>query len=85
MRLVIAPQARRQLAKLPKSIQKKAWRQFNFLLTDHRHPSLRTKKMGGRDSFEARIDIHYRFTFQIEGSDINVLTVGPHDVGLGKR
>lgn len=85
MRLVIAPEAREHLSILPKQIQKKAQKQFKFLLIDYRHPSLRARKMGGRDSFEARIDLRYRFTFQVKGDEIYILTAGPHDVGLGKR
>ena len=41
--------------------------------------------MGGANIFEARIDIHYRFTFQIAGEEIYILTIGPHDLGLGKK
>ena len=85
MNLVISPRARKQLSKHPKSIQTKAKRQFDFLLVNYRHPSLRTRKMGGGEMFEARIDIHYRFTFQIEKNTIYVLTIGPHDEGLGKK
>lgn len=84
MRLTIAPEAESQLQSLPEHIQKKAHRQFSFLLSNYRHPSLRARKMAGRGVFEARIDIHYRFTFVIYGEEIYVLTIGPHDEGLGK-
>ncbi len=85
MNLVISPRARKQLSKHPKSIQAKAKRQFHFLLVNYRHPSLRTRKMSDGKMFEARIDIHYRFTFQVEKNIIYVLTIGPHDEGLGKK
>lgn len=85
MKITLAPQAADQLSKIPKHIQKKANKQFTFLMGNYRHPSLRTSKMGGTDIFEARIDLHHRFTFQIEGEDIYVLTIGPHDTGLGKK
>ena len=71
--------------KLPLNIQKKTDKQFELLLSNYHHPSLRTRKMGSTDTFEARIGIHYRFTFQIVGEEIYVLTIGPHDVGLGKK
>lgn len=71
--------------KLPISIQKKADKQFALLLSNYRHPSLRARKMGDGKIFEARIDIHYRFTFQVEEGNIYILIVGPHDVGLGKK
>lgn len=70
---------------LRKNIQKKTHRQFSFLLSDYHHHSLRAHKMGGIEVFEARIDIHYRFTFKIERDEIYVLTIGPHDEGLGEK
>lgn len=85
MRLVIAPKAKSRLPRLPKSIQKKAHRQFGYLLVDYRHPSLRARKMEGIGRFEARIDRKYRFTFMVVGDEIYVLSVGPHDEGLGKN
>ncbi len=85
MKITISPKAEKQLSKLPQHIQKKTHRQFTFLLTDYRHPSLWSRKMGGYNVFEARIDIHYRFTFQVEEDNISVLTIGPHDEGLGKK
>lgn len=85
MNLVISPRARKQLSKFPKNIQAKVNRQFHFLLVNYRHPSLRARKMGSSKMFESRIDIHYRFTFQIEKNTIYVLTIGPHDEGLGKK
>lgn len=85
MNIIVSPKAEKQLFKLPRRIQKKIHRQFSFLISDYRHPSLFSRKMGIRNIFEARIDIHYRFTFQIEGENIYVLTIGPHDEGLGKK
>lgn len=41
--------------------------------------------MGGGEIFEARIDIHYRFTFEITQDTITLRTIGPHDIGLGKK
>jgi len=35
--------------------------------------------------FEARVDLQYRFTFLIENEIILLLTIGPHDEGLGKK
>lgn len=85
MNLVVSPRARKQLSRFPKNIQAKAKRQFQSLLSNYRHPSLRTRKMSGTNVFEASIDIHYRFTFQVEKENIYVLTVGSHDEGLGKK
>jgi len=85
MNIVVSPQAQKQLTKLPKNIQDKTLKQFHFLITDYRHPSLKTSKMKGREVFEARIDLHYRFSFTIENEQILVLTVGQHDKGLGRK
>lgn len=85
MNLVVTPQARKTLSRLPKPIQKKVKRQFQFLLFNYRHPSLRARKMAGAQVFEARIDIHYRFTFHIRKEALYILTIGPHDEGLGKK
>lgn len=85
MNLIIIPQARKALSRLPKTIQRKTKRQFSFLLSNYRHPSLRAKKMQGSNTFEARIDIHYRFTFQVEQETVYILTIGSHDEGLGKK
>lgn len=85
MILKITKQAEKSYNKLSLIIQKKADKQFEHLLLDYRHPSLRARKMGGGDKFEARIDVHYRFTFTIDGENVFVLTIGMHDEGLGKK
>lgn len=85
MKLTLSPEATKQLVQLPKPTQKKARKQFGLLLTNYRYPSLRTRKMGSENKFEARIDIHYRFSFIVEEETIYILIIGPHDVGLGKK
>ena len=77
--------AEKDYKKLPLSIQKKADKQFLLLIENYRHPSLQTRKMGGEDKFEGRIDRKNRFTFLIAQEEIYILTVGPHDEGLGKK
>lgn len=77
--------AKKQYRKLPVSIQRKFTKQLRFLVTNYRHPSLRTRKMGGLTRFEARIDKHYRLTFEVGAGDITIRTIGPHDEGLGKN
>jgi len=56
------------------------------LVSDPRHPSLRTKKIKGTGSiFEARVDRDIRFTFEYGGShEIILRVVGPHDPTLKK-
>lgn len=76
---------KKQYEKLPKNIQLKFTKQLQLLINDYRYPSLRTKKMIDINRFEARIDLHYRFTFEIKETDIILRTIGPHDEGLEKK
>ena len=71
--------------RLPKNIQKKVDKQLLFLAQNLFHPSLETKKMGGLNRWEARIDKGYRFTFEKIDETIILKTVGSHDSGLGKK
>jgi mRNA interferase RelE/StbE len=85
MKIFFTRQAQRSYQKLPLIIQKKADKQLSLLLSNYRHPSLKTRKMSGVNKFEARIDIHYRLTFIIKKEGIIILTIGPHNKGLGKH
>lgn len=89
MRLEFTKKSLKQYHKLSSKIQKKADKQFDTLLKNSKHPSLRLKKMGGKNCWEGRINHHYRFTFDIVESDkyktIYIISVGPHDEGLGKK
>lgn len=76
---------RKQYKRIPKTQQKKFDKQLAFLLANPRHPSLQVKRMGGLKRREARIDYHYRFSFTIEKNELLLLSIGPHDEGLGKR
>lgn len=52
---------------LPAEIQTKALKALELFGKNQRHPSLRIKKMEGRDGiWEARVDLKYRFTFHYE-------------------
>jgi len=65
---------------LPLTIQKKVDKQIDILADNFRHPSLHTKKIKGREGvWEARVNIHYRFTFEIVGDTIFLRVVGNHD------
>ena len=56
-------------------------RQLRYLVQDLRHPGLRAKKVSGLDDvWEGRVDIHYRFTFQINEGMIYLRSVGLHDI-----
>lgn len=76
---------KKQFKKLPLKLQNKFLKQLKYLLQNPYHPSLHTKKQSGTDKFEARVDYHYRFTYRLENEEIWILTIGPHDEGLGKK
>ncbi|MCI0697658.1 hypothetical protein L0337_37375 [candidate division KSB1 bacterium] len=77
---------RRDFKQLTQEIQDRAEKQFELLLQNPRHPSLRTKKMKGKwgkmGVYEARVTEGYRFTFQIKGDTYFLRRIGPHDILL---
>ncbi|OGD83291.1 hypothetical protein A3J17_02980 [Candidatus Curtissbacteria bacterium RIFCSPLOWO2_02_FULL_40_11] len=85
MKIHFTKRAESTYRRLPPQIQKKVDKQLLLLASNYRHPSLRTRKMGGEDHFEGRIDKKHRFTFVVESGDIYILTIGLHDEGLGKN
>ena len=85
MRLERTKRFKKRYDNLPSSIQKQVDKQLGFLVTNFRHPSLKSSKMGGENIFEARVSKGYRMRYQITGGIITLLTVGQHDVGLGKK
>lgn len=68
----------RSYNRLPQNIQKKVDKQVRFLLADMFYPSLRTKRMGGVNRWEARVDRSYRFTFDKDKDTVIFRTVGSH-------
>ena len=65
---------------LPENVQRKVDKQIALLSEDFKHPSLRTKKIKGREGiWEARIDIHHRLTFEIIQDTIFLRVAGNHD------
>lgn len=76
---------KKKFTKLPLSLQKRFNIKLTLLVTNPRHPSLRARKMGGFEIFEARLTEHYRFTYRVINSEVWLLTIGPHDEGLGKN
>ena len=82
---IFTPSFNKQYKKLSIKLQRKFTKQLEYLVKNYRHPSLRAKKMESVNKFEARIDRHNRFTFQIEDNQIILRNIGPHDTGLGKK
>ena len=76
---------KKKFSKLSPLFQKRFNAKLTILVENPRHPSLRTRKMSGSGVFEARITIHDRFTYQVVNNEVWLLTIGPHDEGLGKK
>jgi len=69
----------RQYAALPEAVKAKFDKQLGFLLAHLRHNSLRAKKYDEvQDIWQARVDNHYRFYFQIAGDTYRILSITPH-------
>ena len=61
---------KRAFQSLPKEVQKKAVRALRLMAEDMFYPSLVVKKVQGYTGvWEARVDIKYRLTFQVEQKD----------------
>lgn len=68
---------------LPLSIQRKVDKQLQFLADNPRYPSLHTKRIRGTTNiWEARLDLHYRMTFEMSSDTIVLRIVGHHDEAL---
>lgn len=66
--------------KLHPTTRKKVDRLLRYMVNDLGHPGLNTKKMGGTDIWEVRVDRHNRMTFYIVDDIIILRKVGPHNV-----
>lgn len=69
---------------LDQKTREKLRKKLEILISNPRHPSLGVKKIKGTKSiFEARVDDHYRFTFEYgEKDEIILRVVGPHNPAL---
>ncbi|MCL6445645.1 MAG: cytotoxin [Alicyclobacillus sp.] len=76
----------KSLQRLDPASQKAVAKALRLLLKDPHHPSLRTRKMEGRDHvFEASANMDIRITFHYEKPDTIVLrNCGHHDDALSK-
>jgi len=65
---------------LPNHIQQKTDKTLLLLSQNLRHPSLQVKKIKGREGiFEARVDLHHRLTFSIQGGALILRAIGTHN------
>lgn len=80
MKIAFTKPFKRDYHGLPENIQKQIDEQIMRLLDNPKHPSLRMKKMEGRQTiWEVRITGGYRMTFQISGDTYLLRRVGTHD------
>lgn len=74
---------KRAYSKLPAKIQTKVDKQITLLSENMSYPSLHSKKIKGKEGiWEARVDIHHRFTFEVVEDTIFLRVVGNHDAVL---
>ncbi len=80
MEIKLSNKAVKQYQALPKALQKKVDKQFDYLVTDIRHPSLDIKKYKGTDDlWQGRIDKGYRFYFYIIAPNYIVISIINHE------
>jgi len=67
--------------KLSAGLQKRTDQKLKLLSENLSHPSLRVKKVRGREGvYEGSINIHYRFLFSITEDAYIILRVGTHNI-----
>ena len=80
MKIQAYQQFQKYYHRLPQHIQRKIDKQIKILSSNLYHPSLQTKKIKGTEGiWEARVEIHYRMTFEIIGDTIFLRAAGNHD------
>lgn len=79
MKVALTRRAARDLDRLSRQLQAQVRKQFELLLSDVRHPSLRVKKYGGEhDLWQGRVNRDYQFFFTVEDDTYLVLAIVPH-------
>ena len=79
MKAALAKNSQKQYLSLPKQIQKAFDKQVGFLLENHRHPSLNSKKYDeSTNLWQARVDKSYRFYFFIQNDVYMIVSIKKH-------
>lgn len=79
MKIRLTDKAIKEYQKLPKNLQTKADKQFEYLSIDFRHPSLNVKKYQGSENlWQGRIDKGYRFYFHVIEPDYIIISIINH-------
>jgi len=72
---------RKDYQKLAKDLQEKIDEKLAIFITNSHHPSLRIKKLEGRENIrEGRISKNYRFTFSILRDTFILRRIGVHNI-----
>lgn len=80
MRVLAYERFRKSYRHLPSFIQRKIDKQLALLTENPRHPSLQVKRIKGTTNlWEARVDLHYRMSFEMVGDTLHLRVVGHHD------
>ena len=80
MRIFAYERFRKSYQHLPNQIQLKVDKQLTLLADNPHHPSLQIKRIkGAAGLWEARVDLHYRMSFEMRGEAIYLRVVGHHD------
>ena len=83
MALILTERFVRAYNALPSPIQRKVDKTLRLLESDFRHPSLQTHPIQGTPGiYEARVDLKHRLTYQREGDDLIMRTIGGHEEAL---
>jgi mRNA-degrading endonuclease RelE of RelBE toxin-antitoxin system len=83
MKIVRTDSFKKDYQKLPTGVQKLFDKKIPIFMENIHHPSLKVKKMRGhKNRWEARINIYYRFTFEINKDFYLLRRIGPHDTVL---
>ena len=79
MRVKLIDKAIKQYQALPKSLRDKADKQFEYLASDIRHPSLHAKKYQGElNLWQGRIDKSWRFYFYVIEPNYVIISIITH-------
>ena len=85
MRLLVIERLNRRYRSLSQDDQKRVQKALRQMTDDLRYPSLRVKRIQGTSKiWEARASRSLRITFEVEGEDLILRNVGPHDAALRK-
>ncbi len=79
MKAAFSSRSIRQYAKLHTTVQDRFDKQLGLLLMNLQHPSLRAKKYSEAENiWQARVNDHYRFYFQIVDDTYRILDITGH-------